>query len=184
VIVRPDGWLEGVCRVDSPNFDARPPHAAIELIVVHNISLPPGDYGGGYISQLFTNTLDASAESYFAQIAALHVSAHVLIERDGAVTQFVSFADRAWHAGASCFDGRRACNDFSIGIELEGTDFEAFSDAQYDALNRITAALLPIYPIVAMRGHSDIAPGRKTDPGPFFDWTRINHPSSVSIPSV
>ncbi len=121
--------------------------AAIGLIVVHNISLPPGRYGGGYISQLFTNTLDASADSYFAQMAGLHVSAHVLIERDGAVTQFVSFADRAWHAGASCFDGRTACNDFSIGIELEGTDFEAFSDAQYDALNRITAALLAAYPI-------------------------------------
>ena len=184
MIVRTDGWLDGVCRVDSPNFDARPPDSTISLIVVHAISLPPGHYGGGYVSKLFTNTLDASAHSHFAQIAGLCVSAHVLIERDGAVTQFVSFADRAWHAGTSCFEGRSACNDFSIGIELEGTDFEVFSDLQYEALNRITTALLPVYPITAMRGHSDIAPGRKTDPGPFFDWSRITRPSSVSIPSV
>ena len=184
MIVGYDGWLEGVCRVDSPNFDSRPPDSAIVLVVVHNISLPPGRYGGGYISQLFTNTLDASADSYFAQLAGLHVSAHILIERNGAVSQFVSFANRAWHAGASCFNGRAACNDFSIGIELEGSDSEAFADAQYDALNRITAALLVAYPITALRGHSDIAPGRKTDPGPFFDWTRIKRPSSVSIPSL
>ncbi len=182
MIVRPDGWLEGVCRVYSPNFDARPPDAAIGLIVVHNISLPPGRYGGGHIARLFTNTLDISADPYFVRLAALHLSAHVLIERDGAVTQFVSFTDRAWHAGVSHFNGRVACNDFSVGIEIEGTDFEAFADAQYAALNTIIDALLTAYPIEAVRGHSDIAPERKTDPGPFFDWSRVELPSSVSIP--
>lgn len=182
MIVRTDGWLEGVCRVDSPNFDARPPGTAIGLIVVHNISLPPGSYGGGHVARLFTNALEISADPYFAQIADLHVSAHVLIERDGRVTQFVSFADRAWHAGVSDFNGCAACNDFSIGIELEGTDFEAFADPQYATLNSVIAALLAAYPIEAVRGHADIAPDRKTDPGPFFDWSRVKLPSNVSIP--
>ena len=184
MIVRGDGWLEGVCRVDSPNFDARAPGIAITLIVVHNISLPPGSYGGGHVARLFTNTLDVCADPYFAQIASARVSSHVLIERAGLVTQFVSFSDRAWHAGVSEFNGRSACNDFSIGIELEGTDFEGFADAQYRALNSVIAALLDAYPIEAVRGHSDIAPDRKTDPGPFFDWHRVNLPSSVSTPSV
>ena len=183
-MIRADGWLDGVCRVESPNFDARPPGTAIELIVIHNISLPPGCYGGGHVARLFTNTLDSAADPYFAQIAGARVSAHLLIERDGALTQFVSFANRAWHAGVSKFDGRAACNDFSIGIELEGTDFEAFTDAQYESLNVVLAALLAHYPIEALRGHSDIAPDRKTDPGPFFDWHRVALPSSVSIPSV
>lgn len=184
MIVRADGWLEGALRVDSPNFDARPPDTAIELIVVHNISLPPGIYGGGHVSQLFTNKLEVSADPYFAQLIGLHVSSHVLIERDGSVTQYVSFADRAWHAGASQFNGRVACNDFSVGIELEGTDFEPFADAQYEALNSVIAALLAAYSIEAVRGHSDIAPDRKTDPGPFFDWHRVELPASVSIPPV
>ena len=184
MIVRSDGWLEGVCRIDSPNFDARPAGAAIGLVVVHNISLPPGRYGGGHISRLFTNTLDVSADPYFLQLVGVHVSAHVLIERTGAVTQFVSFRDRAWHAGVSLFNGRTACNDFSIGIEVEGTDFEAFSDAQYAALNSVFAALLTAYPIEAVRGHSNIAPDRKTDPGPFFDWGRLDLPSSVSVPTA
>ena len=184
MIVRSDGWIEGVCRVDSPNFDARPPDTTIELIVVHNISLPPGCYGGGHISRLFTNTLDASGDPYFVKLAGLHVSAHVLIERDGALTQFVSFRDRAWHAGVSQFNNRQACNDFSIGIELEGTDFEAFADVQYATLNTLVAALLAEYPIEAVRGHSDIAPDRKTDPGPFFDWGRLELPSIVSLPTA
>lgn len=184
MIVRFDGWLEGVRRVHSPNFDARPPSAAIGLVVIHNISLPPGRYGGGHISQLFTNTLDVAVDPYFVQLAGLRVSAHVLIERDGAATQFVSFSDRAWHAGVSHFKGRPACNDFSIGIEVEGTDFEAFSDMQYATLNAIISALLTVYPIEAVRGHCDIAPDRKTDPGPFFDWGRLELPSSVSIPTA
>ena len=182
MIVRADGWLECAFRVDSPNFDARPSGTAIGLIVVHNISLPPGYYGGGHVSRLFTNTLEVSADPYFAQLVGLHVSSHVLIERDGKVTQYVSFADRAWHAGVSQFEGRVACNDFSVGIELEGTDFEPFADAQYEALNSVIGALLAAYPIEAVRGHSDIAPDRKTDPGPFFDWHRVELPASVSIP--
>ena len=184
MIVRADGWLGGVCRVESPNFDARPAGTAIALIVIHNISLPPGCYGGGHVAQLFTNTLDIAVDPSFEKIAGARVSAHVLIERNGAPTQFVSFAERAWHAGVSEFDRRAACNDFSIGIELEGTDFEAFTDAQYQSLNVVLAALLGAYPIEAVRGHSDIAPDRKTDPGPFFNWHRVALPSSVSIPSV
>lgn len=183
-MIRADGWLDGVCRVESPNFDARPPGTAIGLIVIHNISLPPGCFGGGHVARLFTNTLDIAADPYFAQIAGARVSAHVLIERDGVPTQFVSFADRAWHAGASAFDGRAACNDFSIGIEVEGTDFEAFTDAQYESLNVLVAELLAAYPIEAVRGHCDIAPDRKTDPGPFFDWHRVDLPSSISIPTL
>ena len=182
MIVRSDGWVEGVCRIDSPNFDARPPDSAIQLIVVHNISLPPGHYGGGHISRLFTNALDVSVDPYFGQLAGLRVSAHLLVERDGGVTQFVSFRDRAWHAGVSLFEGRAACNDFSVGIEVEGTDFELFSDLQYTALNSVIGALLTAYPIKAVRGHCDIAPDRKTDPGPFFDWGRLDVPSTVSLP--
>ncbi|HVG04543.1 MAG TPA: 1,6-anhydro-N-acetylmuramyl-L-alanine amidase AmpD [Burkholderiaceae bacterium] len=176
------GWLDGVRRIDSPNFDARPPGSAIELIVVHSISLPPGCYGGGHVTRLFTNVLDTAADPYFIEIAGTRVSAHVLIERDGKLTQYVSFNDRAWHAGVSEFSGRTACNDFSIGIELEGTDFEAFTDLQYESLNSVIAAMLAAYPIRAVRGHCHIAPGRKTDPGPFFDWRRIQVSSSVSLP--
>jgi len=152
------GWLEAARRVPSPNFDARPGGVSIGLIVIHNISLPPGHYGGGRVEQLFTNTLDAAEHPSFAQIAGAHVSAHLLIERAGQITQFVSFDDRAWHAGASCFEGRPACNDFSIGIELEGTDFEAFTEPQYTALNHVLHALLSAYPVRAVRGHSYIAP--------------------------
>lgn len=184
MIVGADGWFDGVRRLPSPNFDVRPVGSSIELIVIHNISLPPGCYGGGAIHCLFTNKLDESADPFFGQIAAARVSAHVLIERDGAATQFVSFADRAWHAGASIFDGRTGCNDFSIGVELEGTDFEPFTDAQYSMLNSIIDALLTSYPIKAWRGHSDIARDRKTDPGPFFDRRRIKIPSSISFPSA
>jgi len=151
---------------------------------VHNISLPPGCYGGGHIAQLFTNSLDPSLDEFFAQIADVRVSAHVLIDRNGKTTQFVSLSDRAWHAGVSAFCGRAVCNDFSVGIELEGTDFESFTDFQYHSLNAVIAALLAAYPIRAVVGHSDIAPDRKTDPGPFFDWRRIAIPSSVSVPSA
>ena len=184
MIIGADGWLDQVRRVDSPNFDARPPGSAIELIVIHNISLPPGSYGNGHIEQLFTNKLNFSADPFFAQIVGARVSAHLLIDRDGKTTQFVSFTQRAWHAGTSVFDGRTHCNDFSIGIELEGTDFELFADAQYRSLNFVIDALIAAYPIKAMLGHADIAPDRKTDPGPHFDWRRVRIPSSVFFPSA
>ncbi|MGH6610532.1 MAG: 1,6-anhydro-N-acetylmuramyl-L-alanine amidase AmpD [Burkholderiaceae bacterium] len=176
------GWLDDVRHVHSPNFDARPADAVVELIVIHNISLPPGHYGGGHVERLFTNTLDQNADPFFVQVASARVSAHLLIERSGALTQFVSLADRAWHAGTSTFDGRSGCNDFSIGIEIEGTDFEPFTGSQYRALNRALAAIVAAYPIKAIAGHSDIAIGRKTDPGPFFDWHCISVPSSISLP--
>ncbi|MGZ9074544.1 MAG: 1,6-anhydro-N-acetylmuramyl-L-alanine amidase AmpD [Burkholderiaceae bacterium] len=179
-----DGWLDEVNRVESPNFDTRPPGSSIELIVVHNISLPPGCYGRGHVAQLFTNTLDPSIDEYFAQIVGVRVSAHVLIDRDGEATQFVSLNHRAWHAGVSAWCSRAACNDFSVGIELEGTDFESFTDLQYRSLNAVIAALLAAYPIRAVVGHSDIAPNRKTDPGPYFDWRRVQVPSSVSVPAA
>jgi N-acetyl-anhydromuramoyl-L-alanine amidase len=143
---------------------------AVELLVIHNISLPPGEFGGPYIADLFGNRLDCDAHPYFDQLRNLHVSAHFLIRRDGTVMQFVSANDRAWHAGASSFCGRERCNDFSIGIELEGSDFVAFEAAQYDALTALTCALQERYPLSHVQGHEHIAPGRKTDPGPFFDW--------------
>lgn len=179
-----NGWLRGCPRVPSPNCDERPAGAPIDLIVIHNISLPPGRYGGGHIERLFCNQLDRDLDPHFGQIADLRVSAHLLIERNGALTQFVAFDRRAWHAGVSEFEGRPRCNDFSIGIELEGTDFEPFADEQYAALNRVVAALAAAYPIRALRGHSDVAPGRKTDPGPFFDWTRIAAPTATSLPPL
>ncbi len=184
MIVGADGWLDLVRRECSPNFDERPAGVAVDLIVLHNISLPPGHYGGGHIARLFTNALNPAVDPFFAQIAAARVSAHVLIERHGASTQFVSFNDRAWHAGASVFNGRVSCNDFSVGIELEGTDFDSYSDAQYASLNLVIEATLAAYPISAVRGHNHIAPDRKTDPGPLFDWRRIRLPSSISIPPL
>lgn len=162
-------------QVASPNCSERPTGTDIDLLVIHNISLPPGEFGGGHIDQLFCNCLDPEAHDYFAQICHLQVSSHLLIDRDGDVSQYVPFDLKAWHAGASAFEGREQCNDFSIGIELEGTDFEPFTDAQYDQLVRITDLLCASYPgITANRvvGHSDVAPGRKTDPGPHFDWSR------------
>ena len=171
-----NGWLTVATQLPSPNCDARPPGSAIELVVVHGISLPPGDYGGGFVQQFFQNRLDPAGHEYFAGIAGMRVSAHCLIERDGAITQFVSFADRAWHAGESSWRGRSRCNDFSVGIELEGCDDEAYADAQYASLAQLIAALRETYPTVAadaISGHSDIAPGRKTDPGPHFDWPRL-----------
>ncbi|NKF20692.1 1,6-anhydro-N-acetylmuramyl-L-alanine amidase AmpD [Solimonas marina] len=169
-----DGWMRGARICVSPNFDARPAHE-ISLLVIHNISLPPGRFGGPYIDALFTNTLDPQAHPYFAGIHGLRVSSHLLIGRNGAATQYVPFTARAWHAGVSSFDGRERCNDFSVGIELEGCDERAFTARQYARLVRVTRALMHAYPqITASRiaGHSDIAPGRKTDPGPCFDWAR------------
>jgi AmpD protein len=167
-----DGWYRLAARVPSPNFDDRPEGTAISLLVVHNISLPAGRYGTSCISDLFCNRLDCDADPSFAQLRGVRVSAHFLIRRDGQLIQFVSAASRAWHAGISAFGGRDRCNDFSIGVELEGTDADVFTDAQYQALSRLTAALQRRYPLADVAGHQHVAPGRKTDPGPFFDWLR------------
>jgi len=167
------GLAAGVRQIPSPNCDDRPNPRDIALIVVHGISLPPGEYGGEGIIELFTNRLDPAAHPYYASIASLRVSAHFLIRREGALVQFVPCSRRAWHAGASCWNGRERCNDFSIGIELEGTDDEPYTDAQYDTLIALIDALCARYPIEDVVGHGDIAPGRKTDPGPAFDWTRL-----------
>jgi len=169
-------WWVAAQRCLSPNANDRPEGCVPELLVIHNISLPPGQFGGGQVQALFQNTLDSSAHPYFAEIADLQVSAHLLVERDGAVTQFVPFNRRAWHAGVSCYQGRSACNDFSIGIELEGCDDIPYSDAQYQQLAAVIKQLLLCYPTLSPErivGHSDIAPGRKTDPGPAFDWSRL-----------
>ena len=170
------GWLHSARRVESPNRDARPPGAQVDLIVIHGISLPPGEFGGPWIDRLFTNTLPPDAHPYFATIADRQVSAHLLIDRHGRVTQYVPFQERAWHAGPSSYEGRTACNDFSIGIELEGSDSTAYEDAQYVALARVVRVLCETYPRLRptrLAAHSDIAPGRKTDPGPSFDWPRL-----------
>ncbi|CAN4266559.1 ampD N-acetyl-anhydromuramyl-L-alanine amidase [Methylophilaceae bacterium] len=161
--------------IASANFDERP-NQEISLIVLHNISLPPGEYGGSGIIELFTNQLDPQAHPYYAGIHQHKVSAHFLIRRDGQLVQFVSCLKRAWHAGVSQWQQRERCNDFSVGIELEGSDFEEFTEAQYASLQILLAALQLSYPIQAIVGHSEIAPGRKTDPGPFFDWQRIISP--------
>ncbi|MDH4125770.1 MAG: 1,6-anhydro-N-acetylmuramyl-L-alanine amidase AmpD [Gammaproteobacteria bacterium] len=162
------------CR--SPNQDARPAGAEVDLIVLHGISLPPGEFGGAAIEQLFCGQLDWDSHPYFQEIRGLEVSAHVLIRRNGELLQFVPFTARAWHAGASCFRGRATCNDYSIGIELEGTDDIDYDDRQYAALSTLLLALFAVYPRLSSRciaAHSDIAPGRKTDPGPAFDWLRL-----------
>ncbi|QKS28071.1 1,6-anhydro-N-acetylmuramyl-L-alanine amidase AmpD [Accumulibacter sp.] len=167
------GWLDGVLRIESPNCDERPEGETVSLIVVHAISLPPACFGGDAIVRLFSNRLDAAAHPYFAQIAGLRVSAHFLIRRDGELVQFVSCRQRAWHAGLSCWQGRPRCNDFSLGIELEGCDQLPFAEAQYACLLPLLRLLCARFPVTAVVGHSDIAPGRKTDPGPFFDWCRL-----------
>lgn len=172
------GWLDAARHLPTPNCDARPDNEAPSLIVIHNISLPPGEFGGHAVEQLFTNRLDWDAHPYYQGIRGLQVSAHFFIRRDGELIQFVPCSMRAWHAGASQWQGRDKCNDFSIGIELEGTDDQSFTDAQYARLNALLAALQAAYPIRAIAGHSDIAPGRKTDPGPGFDWARIPHPEA------
>ena len=170
--IDPHGWCVTAQRVPSPNFDQRPPSTVIDLLVIHNISLPPGQFGGPWIAHLFTNCLDAHADPYFETLQSLRVSSHFLIRRDGQLVQFVSTLQRAWHAGVSQFGGRERCNDFSIGIELEGTDDQAFCSAQYDSLCGLTRSLQRVHPLRTVTGHQHIAPGRKTDPGPFFDWSR------------
>jgi len=172
-IDRDTGWIDDARRIESPNADERPSDCSAELIVVHGISVPPGEFSGTGIDELFTNRLDTQAHPYYKEIAHLRVSSHVLIARDGAVTQYVSFAHRAWHAGKSNYCGRGACNDFSIGIELEGTDDCAYEPIQYNRLAALVHELRRAYPSLRYAdivGHSDIAPGRKTDPGPCFDW--------------
>lgn len=173
-LVDDDGWMSGgrvvAERIASPNCDGRPPGAEPTLIVVHGISLPPGEFGGRAIDALFTNTLDPAAHPYFETLQGLRVSSHFLVRRDGSLAQFVSCNRRAWHAGVSSFEGRERCNDFSIGIELEGDDTSPYQPAQYDTLILVVDALMARYAIDALAGHSDIAPGRKTDPGTCFDW--------------
>jgi len=167
------GLMLGATQIASPNHDSRPPGLEADLIVVHGISLPPGEFGGPWIDRLFTNALPPEVHPYFTEVGSLRVSSHLVIKRDGAVTQYVKFTDRAWHAGKSSYCGREACNDFSIGVELEGTDTLPYEDAQYTALAEVVAALCTAYPRLSperLVGHSDIAPGRKTDPGPAFDW--------------
>jgi AmpD protein len=172
------GWLKparGVTLAPSSNFDARPAHTEVSLLVLHNISLPPGQFGGPHVHGLFLNRLDYDAHPWLARLRGLRVSAHFFVRRDGAIVQFVGTDHRAWHAGVSRFDSRERCNDFSLGIELEGTDDLPYTDAQYAALARLTPALTARYPLRAVRGHSHIAPGRKTDPGPAFEWARFGH---------
>lgn len=169
-------WLRGVRIVPSPNCNARPAASVVDLLVIHNISLPPGEFGSGHIDALFSNTLDCAAHPYFAGLRGLQVSAHFLIDRSGTVTQYVPLALRAWHAGVSQWEGRDNCNDYSVGIELEGTDTMPFTDAQYQALAGLTRVLQQQFPAITparIVGHSDIAPARKTDPGPHFDWARF-----------
>lgn len=171
-----DGLVARARQIPSPNCDERPDPADISLLVIHNISLPPGEFGGPYVEQLFTNRLDPAAHAYFGGIKDLRVSAHLFISRRGKVTQFVPLDKRAWHAGKSSFEGRERCNDFSIGIELEGTDDRPFTQAQYRQLVRLTRQIMCAHPAITVKrmvGHSDIAPARKTDPGPHFDWIRF-----------
>jgi AmpD protein len=175
--IDPTGRCSGARHVPSPNCDARPAGAAITLLVVHNISLPPHEFGGHEVVDLFCNRLDCDAHPFFARLRGVKVSAHFYIRRDGELIQFVPCELRAWHAGASRWKGAERCNDFSIGVELEGSDLVPFRDAQYEVLGHLARALLARYPIEDVVGHSDIAPGRKTDPGPFFDWTRLGAPA-------
>lgn len=169
-----DGWITQAKHIISPNFDARPTNCQIDMIVIHNISLPPSQFGGMGIVQLFTNQLNPEEHPYYAEIYMRQVSSHFLIRRDGQLLQFVSCLDRAWHAGVSKWQDRERCNDFSVGIELEGSDFEAFEENQYKTLMTLLNILKKYFPIAHIVGHSDIAPDRKTDPGPYFDWDKIN----------
>ncbi|MCP5160259.1 MAG: 1,6-anhydro-N-acetylmuramyl-L-alanine amidase AmpD [Hahellaceae bacterium] len=169
------GWLDAVEMIPSPNFNARPGEGEVSLLVIHNISLPPGQFDGRFVEQFFCNQLDANAHPYFEQIAGLKVSAHFYIRRNGEVVQFVNVFDRAWHAGVSVFNGRKDCNDYSIGIELAGADDMPYTDDQYKSLAELTLQLFSVFPKLVpenIAGHSDIAPGRKSDPGASFDWQR------------
>lgn len=175
------GWWGEAQWLKSPNYDERPSGMPIELVLIHHISLPPGQFGGNYIADFFQNKLDPKAHPYFAEIADRQVSSHFLIKRDGQVLQFVSTLHRAWHAGVSDFFGRERCNDFSIGIELEGTDDLPFQPAQYLALKNLVDVLKKTYPISAYAGHSDVAPGRKTDPGIHFDWEKFAEMANIPV---
>lgn len=168
-----DGWYGFARRLESPNFGKRPADARIDLVVIHSISLPPGQYGGDEVQQLFTNTLDWAAHPYFDTIRGMEVSAHFYIRRNGDLWQFVSCDDRAWHAGKSSFQGRDNCNDYSVGIELEGLEGDTFELAQYDTLISVCAALQQNYPVAHLAGHEHIAAGRKADPGAGFDWPKL-----------
>lgn len=175
LLINQQGWLQAANHRPSPNYNERPEGVPVSLLVIHNISLPPGEFGGQYICDFFTNCLDTNCHPYFETISDLRVSAHLLIQRDGELVQFVSFDDRAWHAGKSCYEGAENCNDFAIGIELEGTDDTPYTHEQYQALSAVTLALMNRYPSINIQrivGHSHIAPDRKTDPGPAFDWPR------------
>jgi AmpD protein len=174
------GYVNEARFVESPNCDERPDGCAIELLVLHHISLPPGEFGGPGIVELFTNRLDPAAHSFYPTVAGTRVSAHFLIRRDGELCQFVPCGARAWHAGESSWKGRLQCNDFSIGVELEGTGDATFTDAQYGRLAALTRALMTRYPIRDIVGHSDVAPGRKSDPGPQFDWLRYRRMLKIS----
>ncbi|HUH41182.1 MAG TPA: 1,6-anhydro-N-acetylmuramyl-L-alanine amidase AmpD [Castellaniella sp.] len=176
MVIDGDGWLQpapGIQHRPSPNHDDRPDGLAIDLLVIHNISLPPGVFIGDAIIDFFQNRLDHDAHPWFDNIRDLRVSAHFLIRRDGQIVQFVATTQRAWHAGVSSFQGRERCNDFSIGIELEGTDVIPYTQVQYERLNLLAAAIRARHPVCWVQGHEHIAPGRKTDPGPAFDWTRL-----------
>jgi len=180
------GLLKNACMIPSPNFDERPDSTDISLIVIHNISLPPNQFGGNGITQLFTNCLDKNQHPFYQDIHKLRVSSHLLIRRDGQIIQYVPFHKRAWHAGVSKFSGREVCNDFSIGIEMEGSDYEPFSENQYQSLLATIESLLTHYPKLstqAITGHENIAPGRKTDPGPHFDWQRLSTHFHTNLPS-
>ncbi|WP_434515283.1 1,6-anhydro-N-acetylmuramyl-L-alanine amidase AmpD [Dechloromonas sp. ARDL1] len=183
---RDDGWLEGVDWLPSPNFGERPADAEVSLVVIHNISLPPDQFGGNWVEDFFLNRLDRNAHSYFATIADVQVSAHFYVRRDGRVIQFVGCDRRAWHAGQSCWCERANCNDYSVGIELEGADTTPFAPEQYVALWSLLEALRERYPLTAVAGHSHVAPGRKTDPGSHFDWAALvaRHPDLALPPEV
>ena len=172
MIADASGRVDAARYLASGNCDERPPGELVSLLVIHNISLPPGEFGGDGVERLFTNTLDVTAHPYYTTISGLKVSAHFFVRRDGRIIQFVPCLKRAWHAGESCWQSKFCCNDFSIGIELEGSDTVQFTAGQYAALDRLTMALRETYPIRGIAGHSDIAPQRKTDPGPCFEWER------------
>jgi len=181
-----DGWYRFARRLDSPNFGARPADVQPYLIVIHSISLPPGEYGTGQVQRLFTNQLDWDAHDYFRSIRGLQVSAHFFIARDGQLWQFVSCNDRAWHAGESVYLEKANCNDYSVGIELEGLEGLVFENPQYETLSSLSAALLQTYPITQVAGHEHIAPGRKNDPGAGFDWPTLRRSlglGSASFPT-
>jgi len=171
------GYLDQAYQINSPNCDERPEKCEINLLVIHNISLPPNEYGGDGVIELFTNQINPDGHAYYQTLIGVKVSAHFFIRRDGSIIQFVSCLKRAWHAGTSSWQNKTRCNDFSIGIELEGSDTEAFTEKQYSSLTQLTQTLQNVYPITEIVGHSDIAPGRKTDPGSYFDWT--NYLSSL-----